>query len=238
MVGVGMRLSRRLETVISFVETGSKIADVGTDHGYVPIALVERGIASRGVAMDVRVGPLERAKEHIGQHGMEQMIETRLSDGVEKLEAGEADTVIAAGMGGELVIHILEDGKRLWGDVRHWILSPQSEIEKVRSFLGENGFLIDREDMVEEDGKYYTVMDVIRGRMGKLEPWELLYGSCLVREKHPVLREFLVKERKSLEGILEGLKGQDGESAKRRAGELRQKILWAERALQEMEELK
>lgn len=233
-----MRLSRRLETVISFVETGSKIADVGTDHGYVPIALVERGIASRGVAMDVRVGPLERAKEHIGQHGMEQMIETRLSDGVEKLEAGEADTVIAAGMGGELVIHILEDGKRLWGDVRHWILSPQSEIEKVRSFLGENGFLIDREDMVEEDGKYYTVMDVIRGRMGKLEPWELLYGSCLVREKHPVLREFLVKERKSLEGILEGLKGQDGESAKRRAGELRQKILWAERALQEMEELK
>lgn len=238
MVGVGMRLSRRLETVISFVETGSKIADVGTDHGYVPIALVERGIASRGVAMDVRVGPLERAKEHIGQHGMEQMIETRLSDGVEKLEAGEADTVIAAGMGGELVIHILEDGKRLWDDVRHWILSPQSEIEKVRSFFGENGFLIDREDMVEEDGKYYTVMDVIRGRMGKLEPWELLYGSCLVREKHPVLREFLVKERKSLEGILEGLKGQDGESAKRRAGELRQKILWAERALQEMEELK
>lgn len=238
MVGVGMRLSRRLETVISFVETGSKIADVGTDHGYVPIALAERGIASHGVAMDVRVGPLERAKEHIGQHGMEQMIETRLSDGVEKLEAGEADTVIAAGMGGELVIHILEDGKRLWGDVRHWILSPQSEIEKVRSFLGENGFLIDREDMVEEDGKYYTVMDVIRGRMGKLEPWELLYGSCLVREKHPVLREFLVKERKSLEGILEGLKGQDGESAKRRAGELRQKILWAERALQEMEEVK
>lgn len=233
-----MRLSRRLETVISFVETGSKIADVGTDHGYVPIALVERGIASHGVAMDVRVGPLERAKEHIGQHGMEQMIETRLSDGVERLEAGEADTVIAAGMGGELVIHILKDGKRLWGDVRHWILSPQSEIEKVRSFLGENGFLIDREDMVEEDGKYYTVMDVIRGRMGKLEPWELLYGSCLVREKHPVLREFLVKERKSLEGILEGLKGQDGENAKRRAGELKQKILWAERAFKEMEEVK
>ncbi|MCI9362408.1 MAG: SAM-dependent methyltransferase [Hungatella sp.] len=229
-----MRLSKRLETVISFVETGSKVADVGTDHGYVPIALAKRGTVAQGLAMDVRTGPLERAKEHIRQHGLEDVIQVRLSDGVKELKEGEADTVIVAGMGGELVIHILEDGKRLWDEVKHWILSPQSDIDKVRKFLGENGFRIAQEEMIEEDGKYYTVMDVTPGRMERMEPWEVLYGPCLVRKGHPVLKEFLMKERGNLTGILRGLKGQEGESAKRREGELRQKAAWVEKALEVM----
>lgn len=88
--------------------------DVGTDHGYVPIELAQRGIISHGLAMDVRKGPLERAKEHIRQYGLEDVIETRLSDGICQLQDHEADTVIVAGMGGELVIHILEEGRRFW----------------------------------------------------------------------------------------------------------------------------
>ena len=99
-----------------------------------------------------------RAKEHIREHGLEDRISARLGDGLEKLEPGEADAVVIAGMGGELVIRILEGGKRLWEDVRDWILSPQSELEKVRRFLWENGFETAAEAMVEEDGKYYTVM--------------------------------------------------------------------------------
>lgn len=229
-----MKLSKRLEMVVSFVEAGSKVADVGTDHGYVPIALAGRGTVAQGLAMDVRTGPLGKAKEHIRQYGLEDVIQVRLSDGVKELKEGEADTVIMAGMGGELVIHILEDGKRLWGQVKHWILSPQSEIDKVRRFLEENGFLIAREEMVEEDGKYYTVMDVTPGRMERMEPWEVLYGPCLVRKGHPVLKEFLVKERRNLTGILRGLEGQEGESAKRRERELRQKAAWVEKAMEVM----
>ena len=117
-----MKLSRRLEMVISFVEKGSRIADVGTDHGYVTIVLAERGLVDGGVAMDVKEGPLKRAREHIRQHGLDGVIEVRLSDGVKELGDEEADTVIIAGMGGELVIHILEDGRRLWEQVKHWIL--------------------------------------------------------------------------------------------------------------------
>ena len=225
-----MKLSDRLTMVASFVKEGSNIADIGTDHGYVPIYLAESGRIGHGLAMDVRTGPLMRAKEHIRQHKLEDVIETRLSDGVEKLEPGEADTVIVAGMGGELVIHILEDGKRLWNQVEHWILSPQSELDKVRKFLAEHGFFIEREEMLLEDGKYYTIMDAVRGDMGALTPWECLYGPCLIREKNPVLGEFLEKEETLLERILSGISGQEGESAKRRAEELKEQLAWIQRA--------
>ena len=101
-----MKLSERLNTVVSFVKPGSRVVDVGTDHGYVPIELAQRGIIIHGLAMDVRKGPLERAKEHIRQYGLEDVIETRLSDGICQLQDHEADTVIVAGKGGELVIHL------------------------------------------------------------------------------------------------------------------------------------
>ena len=109
-----MKLSKRLEMIASFVKPGSRLADIGTDHGYIPIALTERGVILSALAMDVRKGPLERAREHIGEAGLAEQIETRLSDGLEKLKAGEADTVVIAGMGGELEIHILEEGRHIW----------------------------------------------------------------------------------------------------------------------------
>ena len=177
-----MKLSERLNTVVSFVKPGSRVVDVGTDHGYVPIELAQRGIISHGLAMDVRKGPLERAKEHIRQYGLEDVIETRLSDGICQLQDHEADTVIVAGMGGELVIHILEEGRRFWDQIGHWILSPQSELDKVRDYLVEQGFAIERETMLKEEGKYYVVMDVVRGQMESLKPWESLYGPLLLKE--------------------------------------------------------
>ena len=142
-----MKLSERLNTVVSFVKPGSRVADVGTDHGYVPIELAQRGIISHGLAMDVRKGPLERAKEHIRQYGLEDVIEIRLSDGICQLQDHEADTVIVAGMGGELVIHILEEGRRFWDQIGHWILSPPFELDKIRDYLVPQGFAIARETM-------------------------------------------------------------------------------------------
>ena len=106
-----MDLSKRLQTIISLVEPGEMIADIGTDHGYVPIALVRRGICRKGLAMDVGNGPLERAREHIHAHSMENVIETRLSDGLHMLQPGEADRIVIAGMGGPLMQRILEEGE-------------------------------------------------------------------------------------------------------------------------------
>ena len=121
-----MKLSNRLEMVVSMVASSRAAADIGTDHGHVPIELVRRGIVDRAYAMDVRKGPLSKAQENVAAAGLKDKIETRLSDGLQKLNAGEAETVIIAGMGGELVIHILEDGRHMWDTVDQWILSPHS----------------------------------------------------------------------------------------------------------------
>ena len=107
-----MKLSDRLERIAAKAAgvTEGYAADVGTDHGFVPIRLIESGKVKHVVAMDVRKGPLERACEHVGEYHMEDQIETRLSDGLKELKPGEADTVIIAGMGGELMLRILRDG--------------------------------------------------------------------------------------------------------------------------------
>lgn len=230
-----MRLSKRLALVASFVNEGSSLADIGTDHGYIPIELTRQGKVPKAIAMDVRKGPLERAREHIREYHLEERIETRLSDGAERLKAGEADTVVIAGMGGELVIHILEGGRHLWDEVGQWVLSPQSELDKVRTFLQENGFVITREDMVEEDGKYYTVMDVSRGVMEEMSQAERLYGVYLIRHKNPVLREFLKRERDQLLKIREQLNAQSTDSARARLAELTRELDWNREAQDEMQ---
>lgn len=215
-----MKLSQRLETVASFVPKGSRVADIGTDHGYVPIWLVEQGIAEYAIAMDVRKGPLERAKEHIARHKLESLIETRLGDGLFALRPGEADTVVIAGMGGELMLQILRDGSHVWDSVSRFILSPQSELEMFRRGLGAMGFAIEEEAMLREDGKYYTVMAAARGTMHYGDGFRYRYGDCLIRKKSPVLKEYLERERQKLLRIQEGLAAQDSDNAKVRRQEV------------------
>ena len=218
-----MKLSERLELVLSFVEPGESAADVGTDHGHVPVELVRRTIAKKAVAMDVRKGPLSRATENIALAA--DKIETRLSDGVAKLQPGEADSVVIAGMGGELIIKILENGRHMWDSVKQWVLSPQSEIFKVRRWLFENGFVIRKEDMVLEDGKFYTVMDVRREKdadsegktvdpdvLSLSEDSRMLYGDYLIRTKNPVLLTYLKEEEEKLARFIGDLSAKAGSS--------------------------
>ena len=231
-----MKLSERLELVLSFVEPGESAADVGTDHGHVPVELVRRMIVKKAVAMDVRKGPLSRATENIDLAGLTDKIETRLSDGVAKLLPGEADSVVIAGMGGELIIKILENGRHMWDSVKQWVLSPQSEIFKVRRWLFENGFVIRKEEMVLEDGKFYTVMDVRREKdadsegktvdpdvLSLSEDSRMLYGDYLIRTKNPVLLTYLKEEEAKLLRFIEDLsaKAGDSERAAERLSELK-----------------
>lgn len=213
-----MRLSERLERVVSFVKPCASAADIGTDHALVPVELVRRGIVKRVIAMDVRPGPLSRAKEQIRRAGLSDQIEPRLSDGLAALKPQEAETVIIAGMGGELIIRILTEGRHMWDSVVQWVLSPHSEVFKVRGWLLENGFSIEKEDMVCEDGKYYVLMDVKRAE-AETEAGEgtgaeaglktespardaefvrLLYGDSLIRERNPVLAQYLKEEEQML----------------------------------------
>ncbi|MCI9594925.1 MAG: SAM-dependent methyltransferase [Lachnospiraceae bacterium] len=230
-----MKLSKRLEMVASFVEKGSRIADIGTDHGYLPIALVERGLCPRAIAMDIGQGPLARAREHILACGMEDRIEMRLSDGLSELKLNEADTVVIAGMGGELVLHILEQGKALWESTGAFVLSPQSELDKVRNYLEKNGFFIAREAMVFEDGKFYTVMLVKRGKMSIDCPAHYLYGKCLIEARDSVLVLYLEKEKARMQAILQDLEGQETKKAEKAREKLLCELRWIKEVQDEMQ---
>ena len=154
-------LSERLRAVASMVTPGSRVCDVGCDHGFVSIWLVEQNVSPRVLAMDVRVGPLGAAGRHVAQRGLESLIETRLSDGLHNYEIGEADSVICAGMGGKLMKRILEEDKTKTDSFTELILQPQSEIRQFRTWLREQGLRITDEKMVEEDGKFYPMMRAV-----------------------------------------------------------------------------
>ena len=234
-----MKLSKRMKAVAAMVSQGNVLCDVGTDHGYIPIALIQNKLISKAIAMDINQGPLERAKEHIGFYELGEYIETRLSDGVAALREGEADSIVVAGMGGELVIHILTEGEAVCRKVKELILQPQSDIWKVRRFLREHKYQIVDEDMVFEEGKYYPMMKVVP--VEKDEMWEKInpdvimpcdiYGPLLLRNGNPVLRRFLVNQHQQFVSILKGLEKQDRtEAILKRIEEVKQQLAYNESA--------
>ncbi len=211
-----VKLSRRMEAVASMVTPGNRVCDVGCDHGYVSIFLVQSGKAPSAIAMDLREGPLAHARENICENELSDKIETRISDGVCGLSVGEADTVIIAGMGGELVLHILKDSPDIFRSVKEFILQPQSEIHKVRKYLRKHNFEIVEEDMILEEGKFYPMFRVIPVEECS---WDHLlpttkkvcdmYGPLLLRDGNVTLRKYLVKENKNLESLKKKLQSQD-----------------------------
>ncbi len=214
-------LSKRLRMNASMVTEGHRLADVGTDHGYIPIALVQEGKIPSALAMDVNPGPLKRAQQHIQEYHLDSFIHTRLSDGVKNLHPAEADSVLIAGMGGALVVKILEEGKDVLKTVKELILQPQSELEKVRRYLEMAGYVIVKEDMVFEDGKYYPVMKAELGKMQYEQEIFYYYGKLLLEQKHPVLKDFLIFKLETCENILQKLM-RDGKQEERLQNRLKE----------------
>lgn len=199
---MNMRLSNRMEGVIAMVTLHNSVCDVGCDHGFVSIALVERGISPKALAMDVNEGPLCRADKHISEAGLEHKITTRLSDGLKEYEKGEAQTLIIAGMGGPLIQDILSFDKEKSRSFSELILSPQSEIPEFRMFLSESGYEIKDEEMILEDGKFYVIIKAVPGERVMLTEDQLAFGPVLLEKRHPVLKEFLDNEANKKQTVL------------------------------------
>ena len=235
-----VKISNRLMTAAALVTQGYTLADVGTDHGYIPIYLLQQKKIPAAIAMDINEGPLERAKEHIALYGLQAYIQTRLSDGVAALKPGEVEAVLIAGMGGGLVMHILKDGEKVCQSAKELILQPQSEIERVREFLREEGYTILAEDMVYEDGKFYPMMKVqYQGenenaqKASEVLKLSDLYGGLLLQNRHPVLKTFLEKEKLIYTGIKENLAKQPAsEKIRTRLAEVEDILHYNELALQ------
>lgn len=170
-------MMKRLEALIEWVK-GPVIADIGTDHGIVPIEAVKRNRAEKAYACDIAEGPLERAEKAIEQTGMTGRVIPVLCDGIEGVPK-DADQFIIAGMGAETIIHILEDGDI--GDER-LLLSPHSHEELLRRYLSDNGFMIIRERRIADRGHFYPIIDAQRGGQ-QLTEAEILYGYNVVQDE-------------------------------------------------------
>ena len=221
-----MKLSKRLETVASMVTKGNRAADVGCDHGFVPIFLVESGISPLAVAADVRPGPLSRATEHIKEHRLEEKIQTRLSDGLANIKPGEADSLIMSGIGGILMMRLLQDEEQTAKSFKELILSPQSELFDVRRYLVSNGYLIEYEHMLCDEGKYYFIFHVlVKKDEREWSEEEYRYGKDICKDDIKTFLAYLEKEERQYEQILEKMKqAPENDRAAQRIAQLHQDI--------------
>lgn len=228
-----------MKAVAAMVTSGGVLADVGTDHGYIPITLIQRQKIKSAIAMDINKGPLAHAQDNIASAQLGDYIQTRLSDGVAALGEGEADSILIAGMGGELVIHILSEGEKVCKAASELILQPQSDIRKVREYLRLHHYKIVDEDMICEDGKYYPMMRVINAELDnawmKMDEQTRvacdIYGPLLLRNGNPVLRRFLVRQHRQLTQILQTLQAQTmSEKIETRIAEVSEELQYNESA--------
>lgn len=238
-----MKLSDRMQGVADLVTPGLVLADIGTDHSYLPIYLVKNRVVPKAIAMDVNKGPLKKAQENIEEEGLTDLISTRLSDGLTKLWDYEAESVIIAGMGGRLVLKILFDSKHQWKMVKEFILQPQSELEFFRRQMELWGFQCMEENMVFDDGKYYPMgryvyegtdwehaelinEEQLSGKEFTMEKRVYYrYGEGLIKNSNATLQDYLKKEASHLNSLLQMVSESSGEEKKsRRLEEIQGKL--------------
>lgn len=219
-----IKLSQRLQALANFVPPGMRAADIGTDHAFLPCFLVNEGISPGVIGIDVNKGPYDAACRTVRSYCLEKLIDLRLGDGLKPLQAGEADVVILAGMGGAAMVDILEASPLVVDNFFRLIFQPMNSAETVRSWLSGNGWLITAEDLVKEEGRIYQIIAADKGHQNKLSSMELIYGPLLIRNRHPLLPELLEKDRLSLQEILCQLAKSRSEDAQSKMFEIKMRI--------------
>ena len=195
-------LTPRLNCIISYVNSDIA-ADIGTDHAYIPIELIRSGRAKRVIASDIKKGPLEIAEGNIKKYGLSDKIETRLGSGISVLDYGEVDTVIIAGMGGELICEILKTDIDKARELK-LIIQPMNAQYELRRFLLENGFTIEKEDIENEKHRVYNIMIVKNGEQKPFDN-DIDYHIPTYLYDHPKFNLLYEKKKREFSKITEGL---------------------------------
>ena len=195
-------ISKRLSIVASFVPQGAILLDVGSDHAYLPIELVESGKIERAIAGEVVVGPYQSALKNVKAHGLSEKIQVRLANGLAAFEeADQVSTITIAGMGGRLIATILEEGLDKLANVERLILQPNNREDELRVWLQAHGFQIVTESILEEAGKFYEILVVEAGEM-TLSDSDIRFGPFLSKELSPVFVQKWQREASKLEFAL------------------------------------
>lgn len=176
--------SERLSRIAANCEPARVVADIGCDHGFLCAELIQSGRAEKAIAADISAGSLAKAESLAEQLGLAGQMECRLGDGLSVLEPGEAEGIVIAGVGGPLIMSILEQGWKVARGARYLVLCPHNYPDSLRQYLNDSGFLIEREEISREKGKFYPILKVRVGQEPAYSPMELLVGRNAQRDAH------------------------------------------------------
>ena len=229
-------LSKRLHTVASYIPEGSILADIGSDHAYLPCYAVHKGMVTAAIAGEVADGPFTSASNQVRLEGFQQSISVRKGDGLDVLAPGEATCITIAGMGGTLISSILERGKDKLAGTKRLILQPNIQAINIRKWLIENDWELIDEAILEEDGKIYEILVAEKGN--SLAPYtdkkesELLLGPFLTKECSDVFRKKWTAESKHWKNIIQQLQASGKtDSSQEKEQQLNNYIAYVEEAL-------
>ena len=201
-------LTNRLETVKNLVENSNTVFDVGTDHGYVPISLINEKRAKKVIAADINKGPLDNAEKNIRLAGLTNEIELRLGSGMVPMKDGEADTVVIAGMGGILISDIIKESYDKALKVKRFILQPMYSQDFLRNYLINNGFKITNEYLSRENEKVYNIIVATPGKEEKdySNNAFVVFGHPDNHIKNEVFKYYIEKRKNHLTNVYQSLK--------------------------------
>ena len=207
---MSLHLTPRLQTVADQVLPGARLADIGTDHAYLPVCLLLEGVIDSAIAADLRPGPLSRAKETAAQYGVSEKISFRLCDGLSDIRSEEVDTIVIAGMGGDTIAAILESARWTKGKGIRLLLQPMTAQMHLRKWLSGQGYSIEYERISCEGKRLYTIMNIMAGEMPQLSPGELWAGR---QSDDPLRGAYLDMMLGKARRILEGQRSAQRENA-------------------------
>ena len=220
-----MEVSKRINFIIENLDVVETLADIGTDHGYVPLLALEKGLCKKAIACDINKEPLDKAKLNAILEGIDDELDFRLGGGFEPLNVGEADQVVIAGMGGNLIRDILEEGKEKVKECSSIILVPAQNPEVLRAYLYTNAYEVIKEDLCEDEGLYYEMFKVKKSEEAGVALDSIYYevSPMLLRQKHPLMKEYLQYKIEDYNKIL-GFITESTVTANKRREDIKEKI--------------
>ena len=219
-----MKLSNRLETIVGLIPKNSILADIGTDHGYIPRHVIEKKISKFVIATDISSPSLDKTREIVKNEKLDKMIDTRLGDGLSPIKEFEVDVVLIAGMGGILISEILQSAKEKLDTFGNYIFQPMVGADELRKYLVNNGFQIINEELSKEEDKIYEIILAQRGLQVFENRIDYEINPLLIEKKHPLWKEMISNKIKQKEKILDEIKDIQTEKSKTRSKELLEEI--------------
>ncbi|MBQ5683759.1 MAG: SAM-dependent methyltransferase [Peptococcaceae bacterium] len=219
-----IKLSQRLQAIADFVPQGARVADVGTDHGFLPCYLAQNNHAVKVYACDINAQPLALAQKNVADYNVGEIVSTRLGNGLAVIEPGEVDVVTIAGMGGSLMIEILDAAPLVVDKLNRIVLQPNVGAEAVRIWAEKNRWHIVEEQLVRENDRFSVIIAMEPGRsLNSMTPVELFLGPELLKQQHPLLGLYISEEYDKAQMVLAQLAKSDSEESRHKEQMLKRK---------------